>query len=169
MASSASSSTKNPPKKVARTSNIDISPNESSSLQENNHITTTLTTTLALSLTLPNASQILAPQPSKPSPLEPREFIFSTPPISPHPYLNSLEDLQTRCSNPPPPPTFEQITNQSTDHMEYEAYLPSLPPTNLNRRGIGCLVVQIAWYPSATKDGTFLQRIQFPFVLLDAL
>ncbi|GJR75494.1 hypothetical protein Tco_0087859 [Tanacetum coccineum] len=48
MDSSASSSTTNPPRKVGRTSIIDISSSELSPLQENNHIATTLTTTLAL-------------------------------------------------------------------------------------------------------------------------
>ncbi|GJV41715.1 hypothetical protein Tco_1420155 [Tanacetum coccineum] len=45
---SASSSTKNPPRKLARTNVIDISSNKSSPLRENNFIATTITTTLAL-------------------------------------------------------------------------------------------------------------------------
>ncbi|GKA39821.1 hypothetical protein Tco_0732414 [Tanacetum coccineum] len=104
----------------------------------NNYIATpltiTLTTTLALSLTPPLVNQILAPQPSEPSPLAPLELIFTTPPTSPHPYLNNLEDLPPRYTNPPPLPTFKQITSQPlllNNHMEYE---PFLPPTNLNRR-----------------------------------
>ncbi|GKC61216.1 hypothetical protein Tco_1088814 [Tanacetum coccineum] len=104
MASIASSFTKNPPRKLAKTNIIDISSNESSPLQANNHISTTLTTTLALSLTPPNASQTLPSQPIEASPLAPRSLLFSTPPSPPHPYLNSLEDLPPRSLNPPPPP-----------------------------------------------------------------
>ncbi|GKB21891.1 hypothetical protein Tco_0855814 [Tanacetum coccineum] len=59
MTSSASSSAKNPPRKIARTNVIDIFSNEPSPLQENNLISTTITTTLALSPTLPNSSQSL--------------------------------------------------------------------------------------------------------------
>ncbi|GJS91533.1 hypothetical protein Tco_0774169 [Tanacetum coccineum] len=139
MASSASSSTKNPPRKIARTNIIDISSNESSPIQKpsNNHITTprttSLTKNLALSLTPPLINQILAPQPNEPSPLAPRELIFTTPPTSHRPYLNNLEDLPPRCTNPPLLPTFEQITSQPlpiNNHIEYE---PFFPPTNLKR------------------------------------
>ncbi|GKC88953.1 hypothetical protein Tco_1149602 [Tanacetum coccineum] len=96
-------------------------------------LTTTLTTTLALSLTPPLINQILAPQPNEPLPLAPRELIFTTPQTSPHPYLNNLEDLPSRFTNPPSRPTFEQITSQPlpiNNQMEYE---PFFPPTNLNR------------------------------------
>ncbi|GJV01205.1 hypothetical protein Tco_1334774, partial [Tanacetum coccineum] len=72
MASSASSSTKNLPRKLARINVIDISPNESSPLRENNLLATTITTTLALSLTPPNASQTLPTQPIEASPLAPQ-------------------------------------------------------------------------------------------------
>ncbi|GJT77520.1 hypothetical protein Tco_1044245 [Tanacetum coccineum] len=53
-------------------------------------------------------------QPSKkPSPLattiKPLELIFSTPPTFPHPFLDELEDLPPRTSNPPPLPSFESI------------------------------------------------------------
>ncbi|GJR12310.1 hypothetical protein Tco_0794962 [Tanacetum coccineum] len=80
MASRASSSTKNPPRKLARTNVIDISSNKSSPLRENNFIATTITTTLALSLTPPNASQTLPTQPIEASPLAPRALLFTTPP-----------------------------------------------------------------------------------------
>ncbi|GKF76639.1 hypothetical protein Tco_0229109 [Tanacetum coccineum] len=118
MSLSASSSIKTPPIKIARTNIIDNSSNESSPIQEpsNNHITTpltvTLTTTLALSLAPPLVNQILAPQPNTPSPLAPQELIFTTSPTLPHHYLNSLEDFPPRCTNPPPLPTFEQITSR---------------------------------------------------------
>ncbi|GJV24716.1 hypothetical protein Tco_1377411 [Tanacetum coccineum] len=135
MASGASSSTKNLPRKVARTSIIDISSNESSPLQENNLIPTTLTTTLALSLTPPNASQILSPQPNEPSPLAPRELIFTTPPTSPHPFLNNPEDLPSRSTNPPPLPSFQQITSQRLPIIDHIYIEPFFPPINLSRRG----------------------------------
>ncbi|GJZ25648.1 hypothetical protein Tco_0569901 [Tanacetum coccineum] len=42
--------------------------------------------------------------------LEPIELVFSTPPTSPHPFFDSLEDLPPRTTNPPPPqPTFDSI------------------------------------------------------------
>ncbi|GKC02930.1 hypothetical protein Tco_0994540 [Tanacetum coccineum] len=104
MVSSASSSNKNPLRKQARTTIIDISSNESFHLQANNLIPTTLATTLALSLTPPNISQILPTQPFEALPLAPRALIFTTPPNSPHPYLNSLDELPPRSSNSPPPP-----------------------------------------------------------------
>ncbi|GJR13724.1 hypothetical protein Tco_0796376 [Tanacetum coccineum] len=51
-------------------------------------------------------------QPSKQSSLwtislEPVELIFSTPPTSPHPFFDSLEDLSPRTANPQP--TFDSI------------------------------------------------------------
>ncbi|GKG01747.1 hypothetical protein Tco_0306452 [Tanacetum coccineum] len=117
-ASSASSSTKNPPRKIAQTSVIDISSNESSPLNEptNNYNTTPPTTPLETSpqtpLTTPLVTPPLAPQPTIPTTLAPRELVFTTPPTSPHPYLNTLEDLPPRCTNPPPLPTLEQLVRQ---------------------------------------------------------
>ncbi|GJV31469.1 hypothetical protein Tco_1391869 [Tanacetum coccineum] len=139
-ASSASSSIRNPPRKVARTSVINISSNESSPLREssNNYITTPPTTPLVSPLSSPVTTTIvaplLAPQPNTPTTLAPRELVFTTSPTSPHPYLNTLEDLPPRCTNPPPLHTLEQIVSQPlplTDHMEVE---PFFPPTNLTRR-----------------------------------
>ncbi|GJT33758.1 hypothetical protein Tco_0756286 [Tanacetum coccineum] len=58
------------------------------------------------------------PAPSQPSKensplainLKPVELIFSTPPTSPHPFFDSLEDLQPRTTNlPPPRPSFDSI------------------------------------------------------------
>ncbi|GKA52504.1 hypothetical protein Tco_0745819 [Tanacetum coccineum] len=78
-------------------------------------------------------------QPSKqPSPLpiniEPRELIFTTPPTSPHPYYDELEDLPPRPSNPPPLPTSESIERMASqpppmsDVIDVEPPLPPLPP-----------------------------------------
>ncbi|GJX42677.1 hypothetical protein Tco_0257667 [Tanacetum coccineum] len=109
MSSSASSSTKNPPRKLSRTNVIDISSNESSSIHQNNFVPTTLDTTLALTITPPILSQTLPTQPIEASPLAPRALVFSTPPsspIEPHPYLTSMEDLPPRSSNPPPSQDF---------------------------------------------------------------
>ncbi|GJV85595.1 hypothetical protein Tco_1525493 [Tanacetum coccineum] len=139
MVSSASSSTKNLPRKLARTYIIDISSNESSLTQNNNLIPITLDTTLSLSITPLMISQTPLTQPIKVSPLAPRALVFSTPPslpIEPHPYLTSLEDLPPRSSNPlPPPPTqgFNQTLSQHTP-MDFE---PFFPPINLSRRGSG--------------------------------
>ncbi|GJT25531.1 hypothetical protein Tco_0895468 [Tanacetum coccineum] len=137
MASSASSSTKNPPRKLARTNGIDISSNKSSITQNNNLIPTTLKITLALSITPPVISETPPTQPIKASPLAPRALVFSTPPsspIDPHPYLTSLEDLPPRSSNPlPPPPTqgFNQTLPQHTP-IDFESFFPTI---NLSRRG----------------------------------
>ncbi|GKC51267.1 hypothetical protein Tco_1074012 [Tanacetum coccineum] len=82
----------------------------------------------------------LAPtQPSKKSSpltinLEPFELIFSTPPISPHPFFDSLKDLPPRTANPPPPqPTFESVERLASQPppvlgvIEMELPLPPLP------------------------------------------
>ncbi|GJT81124.1 hypothetical protein Tco_1055466 [Tanacetum coccineum] len=126
MASSASSSTRNPPSKIRQTNIIDVSSNESSLIHEsiNNH-TIMISTTLALSITPPNASQTLPSQPIEPSPLAPRALIFTSPPTSPHPYLNNIEELPPRSLNPPPFPSLDQINNQTFpyyDLMEYEPF-----------------------------------------------
>nr|GEW42628.1 hypothetical protein [Tanacetum cinerariifolium] len=133
MASSTSPSTKNPPRKIARTNIIDISSNESSPLQKNNLITTIITITLSLSLALPIASQTPPSQPIEASPLAPRELLFSTPPSSPHPYLNSLDDLLPRNNNSPPPP-LDQAKYQTLPHTTLMDFEPFFAPTNLSRR-----------------------------------
>ncbi|GKC86315.1 hypothetical protein Tco_1142032, partial [Tanacetum coccineum] len=121
-ASSASSSTKNPPRKIAQTSVIDISSNESSQLNEptNNYITTPHTTPLETSPKTPHTSPVTTPlvtpplalQPTISTTLTPRELVFTTPPTSPHPYFNILEDLPPRCTNAPLIPTLEQLVRQ---------------------------------------------------------
>ncbi|GJU25014.1 hypothetical protein Tco_1163635 [Tanacetum coccineum] len=133
MTSSASSSTKNSPRKIARTNVIDISSNESSPLQEKNLTTITITTTLAISLTLPNTSQTPPSQPIEASPLAPRTLLFFTPPSSPHPFLNSFDELPPRSTNPPPLPLY-QAYYQTLPHTTLMDFEPSIPPTNLSRR-----------------------------------
>ncbi|GJU29632.1 hypothetical protein Tco_1173221 [Tanacetum coccineum] len=76
-------------------------------------------------------------QPSKQSSLlainlDPVELIFSTPPTSPHPFFNSLEDLPPRTTNPSPlRPLFdiiEHLTNQPSPLPAIEPPLLPLPP-----------------------------------------
>ncbi|GJX54782.1 hypothetical protein Tco_0283151, partial [Tanacetum coccineum] len=121
MASSASSSTKNPPRKLGRTNVIGISSNESLPIQKNNPIPTTLNTTLALSIKPPMISQTPTTQPIEILPLAPRALVFSTP-IEPHTYLNSLDELPPRSSNPPPPPPTQGINQTLPQHtpMDFE-------------------------------------------------
>ncbi|GJR48543.1 hypothetical protein Tco_1316646 [Tanacetum coccineum] len=75
----------------------------------------------------PLTSPPLAPtQPSKQSSpfainIDPVELIFSTPPTSPHPFFDSLEDLPPRTTNPP-------HLKPSFDSIEYLAnHPPSIP------------------------------------------
>ncbi|GKF89592.1 hypothetical protein Tco_0263555, partial [Tanacetum coccineum] len=82
----------------------------------------------------------LPPAPSQPSKqssplainLDLIELIFSTPPTSPHPFFDSLEDLPPRTTNPPPPrPSFESIerlANQPPPLPIMEPPLTPLPP-----------------------------------------
>ncbi|GKE78534.1 hypothetical protein Tco_1544654 [Tanacetum coccineum] len=105
MASSANSSTQNPPRKAPTTDFIDLSSNGSSPIQ-NIPISTTLDTTLSLIIPPPTISQTIPSQGTNISPLVPQALVFSTPPSSPlepHPYLTTLDDLPPRNSNPPPP------------------------------------------------------------------
>ncbi|GJZ68547.1 hypothetical protein Tco_0631787 [Tanacetum coccineum] len=137
MASSALSSTKNPLRKLARTNVIDISSNESSPIQQNNPIPTTINTTLVLSITPLMISQATPTQPIEISPLAPRAVMFSTPPnspIEPHPYLNSLDELPPRSSNPSPPPPTQGI-NQTLPQHTPKDFEPFFPLINLSRRG----------------------------------
>ncbi|GJU78690.1 hypothetical protein Tco_1275760 [Tanacetum coccineum] len=136
-ASTASSFTRNPPQKRARTNVIDISSSESSPLRRpsTNYIVTP-TTPLESPPTSPVATPIITPllalQPNTPTIVTPREVMFTTPLTSPHPYLNTLEDLPPTCTNPPPLPTLEEIFSLPlTDHMDVE---PFFPLTNLTKR-----------------------------------
>ncbi|GJX14973.1 hypothetical protein Tco_0206731 [Tanacetum coccineum] len=77
-------------------------------------------------------------QPSKQSSpltinLDPIELIFSTPPTSLHPLFDSLKDLTSQTTNPPPPqPSFdliEHLANQPLPVLDVmEPSLPPLPP-----------------------------------------
>nr|GEX50385.1 hypothetical protein [Tanacetum cinerariifolium] len=101
MASSANSSTQNPPRKAPRINFIDLSSNESSLIQN-----IPINTTLALTIPPPTISQTIPSQRTNVSPLVPKALVFSTPsssPLEPHPYLTTLDDLPPRNSNPPPP------------------------------------------------------------------
>nr|GEV33012.1 hypothetical protein [Tanacetum cinerariifolium] len=71
----------------------------------------------------PLTSQLLVPtQPSKQSSpltinIEPIELFFSTPPTSPDPFFDSLEDLPPRTTNlPPPQPSFDSIERLEKQH-----------------------------------------------------
>ncbi|GKG22456.1 hypothetical protein Tco_0387759, partial [Tanacetum coccineum] len=80
------------------------------------------------------------PAPSQPSKqssplainLDPIELVFFTPPTSPHMFFDSLEDLPTRTTNPPPPqPSFdiiERLANQLPPLPAMEPPLPPMPP-----------------------------------------
>ncbi|GKC99698.1 hypothetical protein Tco_1169973 [Tanacetum coccineum] len=98
---------------MARTNVINISSNESSPIQENNPITATLNTTLALSIIPPHISQLPPNQPIEVSLLAPIALVFSTlpsTPFNPYPNLNSLEYLPPRSTNPSPP-SLDQANN----------------------------------------------------------
>ncbi|GKE07792.1 hypothetical protein Tco_1411343 [Tanacetum coccineum] len=143
MASSANSSTQNPPRKLPRTDYIDISSNETSPIQ--NHFTNTsqsvnptnatIDTTFALTIPPPTTIQTILTQGTIISHLAPIALVFSTPPSSPlelHPYLTSLNDLPPRNSNP-----LSQTLSQGLFQtlplpipMDFE---PSFPPINLSR------------------------------------
>ncbi|GJW61995.1 hypothetical protein Tco_0111330, partial [Tanacetum coccineum] len=89
----------------------------------------------------PLTSPPLAPtQPSKQSSsliinIEPIKLIFLTPPASPHPFFDSLEDLPPRTTNPPlSQPTFDSIERLASQPppfpnvIEMEPPPPPLPP-----------------------------------------
>ncbi|GKB79092.1 hypothetical protein Tco_0945987 [Tanacetum coccineum] len=134
IASSASSSTQNPPRKLPRTDFIDLSSNESSPFQ-NHPINTTLDTTLALTIPPPTINQTVPSQGTNVSPLAPRALVFSTPPSSllePHPYLTSLDDLPIRNYNPPPP-SLSQGLSQTLPLPTPMDVEPSFPPNSLSK------------------------------------
>nr|GEX53564.1 hypothetical protein [Tanacetum cinerariifolium] len=134
MASSANSSTKNPPRKVPRTNFIDLSSNNFSLIQ-NIPINTTLETTPALTIPPPTIIQTIPPQGTNVSPLAHRALVFFTPPSSPlkpHPYLTTLDDLPPRNSNQPPPSLSQSLSKALPlpTPMDFE---PSFPSNNLFR------------------------------------
>ncbi|GJU29718.1 hypothetical protein Tco_1173307, partial [Tanacetum coccineum] len=82
----------------------------------------------------------LPPTPSQPSKqssplainLDPVELIYSTPPTSPHPFFDSLEDLPPRTTNPTPLQssfdTIKHLVNQPSPLSAMEPHLPLMPP-----------------------------------------
>jgi hypothetical protein len=68
-------------------------------------------------------------QPSKtPSPQSPKMTpmeLFKTPPTSPHPLMETLDDLPPRSSNPPPLPLFDTMEQMETQQQ------PRSQPSNL--------------------------------------
>ncbi|GKB29891.1 hypothetical protein Tco_0869292 [Tanacetum coccineum] len=57
------------------------------------------------------------------------ELIFSTPPISPHPFFDSLGDLPLQTTNPPPPrPSFDSIERLANQPL----HLPTMEPPLLH-------------------------------------
>ncbi|GJS69306.1 hypothetical protein Tco_0702147 [Tanacetum coccineum] len=102
MASSACSSTQNPPRKVAKIDYINLSSNETSPNHSQLNPNTTIDTTLALIMPPPTSNQAPKVEPFA-TPLAPRALTFSTPPntpIEPHPYLSSTNDAPPRTTNP---------------------------------------------------------------------
>ncbi|GKB76363.1 hypothetical protein Tco_0943258 [Tanacetum coccineum] len=92
--------------------------------------------TTPLSLTSPPSAPTQPSKQSTPLPIniEPVELIFSTPPNSHHPFLESLEDLPPQTTNPlPPQPTFDSIKRLANHPppvpkvMEMKPPLPHLP------------------------------------------
>ena len=124
MASSACSSTKNPPKKTRKISYIDLTSNESS--PQPNHVQ--VNTTLALS----NSPHV--PNVTKPptSPIAKRALIFTTPPNTPietHPFLSNMNDAPPRPSNP----LFNSLTQNLPQQPHIEATTePTIPITQQN-------------------------------------
>ena len=99
MATSASSSTQRPPKKIPKII-IDLTSNESSPITPIVPIAP-IDTTLALSI------HPITTAPIEPfaSPLAPRALVFTTPPNTPietHPYLSTTSDAPPRPTNPFP-------------------------------------------------------------------
>ncbi|GKE32042.1 hypothetical protein Tco_1451364, partial [Tanacetum coccineum] len=90
--------------------------------------------------TTPSTLTSSPPAPSQPSKqssplainLDPVELMFSTPPTSPHPFFDSLEDLPPRTTNPPPSQpsfdTIERLANQPRPLPAMEPPLPLMPP-----------------------------------------
>ncbi|GKC82517.1 hypothetical protein Tco_1138234, partial [Tanacetum coccineum] len=147
MASSANSSTQNPPRKVPRTNFIDISSNDSPPIQNhfintsqppnsiNTTLITTLDTTLAITIPPPTSIQTIPTQEPMVSPLAPRALTFSTLPslpLEPHPYFSSLNEIPPRSSNHLPQ-TLSQSLSQTLLQPTSMDFEPSVPPINLSR------------------------------------
>ncbi|GJX02181.1 hypothetical protein Tco_0186094 [Tanacetum coccineum] len=126
MASSACSSTQNPPKKAPKeVTYIDLTSNEASPQQHH----ATIDTTLALTIPppMPNMVEPFA------SPLGPRALVFTTPPNTPndpHPFLSSLNDAPPRPTNPFPHSLTQNLPKPSQNEAPVEPTIPSLPPNS---------------------------------------
>ncbi|GJX70905.1 hypothetical protein Tco_0308076 [Tanacetum coccineum] len=87
MASSACSSTQNPPKNASKVTYIDLTSNEA--YPQPHHATIDTTLALIIPPPIPNMVEPFA------SPLGTRALVFTTPlntPNNPHPFLSSLND-----------------------------------------------------------------------------
>ncbi|GJX39776.1 hypothetical protein Tco_0253079 [Tanacetum coccineum] len=103
--------------------------------------TSPIQTLTTLKFTPPSLTTLpLVPtQPSKQTPLhatdlDPLELIFSTPPTSPYPFFDTLEDLPPRSTNPPHLSSFESIKCMAKQPpllskiMDVKPPLPPFPP-----------------------------------------
>ncbi|GJW16038.1 hypothetical protein Tco_0020171 [Tanacetum coccineum] len=109
-----------------------LSPITSPGISASHLLTTHKTTPPTLTSSPPAPSQ-----PSKQSSplainLDPVELMFLTPPTSPYPFFDSLEDLPPRTTNPPPSQpsfnTIERLANQPRPLPAMEPPLPPMPP-----------------------------------------
>ncbi|GJR79408.1 hypothetical protein Tco_0150193 [Tanacetum coccineum] len=134
MASSACSSTQNPPRKLVKIDYIDLSSNETSPQPSQLNLNTTIDTTLALTIPPLTSNQTNPMVEPFATPLAPRSLVFSTPPntpIEPHPFLFSTNDAPPRTTNPFPHSIFQDLpqTLQQTTPLE-----PTLPYLNTTTR-----------------------------------
>ena len=122
MASSACSSTQNPPKKNQKISYIDLTSNESS--PQPNHAQVNTTLALSTSPHVPSLTMPLA------SPIAKRALIFTTPPNTPvvaHPYLSTMNDVPPRPTNP----LLYSLTQNPPQQLQNEATTePTIPTLN---------------------------------------
>nr|GEU46113.1 retrovirus-related Pol polyprotein from transposon TNT 1-94 [Tanacetum cinerariifolium] len=96
--------------------------------------------TLAHPKIIPTSIDLSSTAPTQPSKhslpltisLDSVELLFSTPPISPQAFFDSLEDLPPRTMNAPPPRTsfesIEHLANEPPPLPAMESSLPPLPP-----------------------------------------
>ncbi|GJV91770.1 hypothetical protein Tco_1539583 [Tanacetum coccineum] len=92
-------------------------------------------TTLSLTISPPTINQTIPSQGTNVSPLAPRALVFSTSPslpLEPNPYLNSLDNLPPRNSNPPPP-SLSQGLSQTLSLPTPMDFKLSFPPIDLSR------------------------------------
>ncbi|GJW81764.1 hypothetical protein Tco_0145739 [Tanacetum coccineum] len=141
MASSACSSTQNPPRKLAKIDYIDLTSNETSPQPSQLNPIVTIDTTLALTIPPLTSNQATPMVEPFTSPLAPRALIFSTPPntpIEPHPYLSSTNNAPPRSTNPFPQSIVQDLPQTLQQNSLIEATLPShnLPNPSMERENI---------------------------------